>query len=147
MDISTRILQVIAEADDLLPTFAHEGDAGMDLRAAHNGIVMPGEVKPVDTGLKLAIPSGYVGFINPRSGLGSKGIGVANSPGTLDSGFRGDVKVLLINHSQQVFNFNRGDRIAQLVIVPFLTPEMEVVKSFSAKTQRGTGGFGSTGVK
>lgn len=141
-----RRLQVIAEDEDLIPSYAHAGDAGMDLRAAHNGVVLPGEVKPVDTGLKIAVPQGFVGFVNPRSGLGGKGISVANGPGTVDSGYRGDLKVLLINHSQQVFNFKRGDRIAQLVLLPFLRASIDVVDSFTDTTSRGTNGFGSTGV-
>lgn len=147
MDMPTNlIMQVIVEEADLLPSYAHPGDAGLDLRAAHNGIVMPGEVRSVDTGIKVAIPEGFVGLVNPRSGLASKGVTVANAPGTVDSGYRGDLKVLLINHSAQVFNFKRLDRIAQLVLVPYLTANIAVVSSFKDKTSRGSNGFGSTGV-
>lgn len=139
-------MQIMAEDEDLIPSYAHEGDAGMDLRAARPGFIMPGEIYPVDTGLNIAVPAGFVGFVNPRSGLGSKGISVANTPGTIDSGYRGPLKVLLINHSPDKFTYGRGDRIAQLVILPILRPTIRVVEEFRDKTDRGSNGFGSTGV-
>lgn len=140
-------LEVIAEDPALLPKYAHSGDAGMDLRAGYNGVVKPGETKAVGTGVRVAVPSGLVALIHPRSGLASKGITVANSPGTIDSGFRGDLKVLLYNHSKQVFNFNKGDRIAQMVIQPYYRAVLTEVETFSEDSDRGENGFGSTGVK
>ena len=101
----------------------------------------------VDTGLRIAVPEGFVGLIHPRSGLSSKGIGVANSPGTIDSGYRGPLKVLVHNFSGGLYDIQAGDRIAQLVIVPIPTVKIVEVRKFTEEeTVRGTGGFGSSGV-
>lgn len=128
------------------PTYAHEGDAGADLRADTYYEILPGEIVKVGTGVKLSIPPGVVGFINPRSGLASKGIGVANSPGTIDSGYRGEVKVLLENRSNLPFTVEPGNRIAQIVFVPFLTATFDP-EAWDDGTQRGSNGFGSSGVR
>lgn len=139
-------LEIIAEDEDLMPFYAHPGDAGMDLRSAEYVTMEDGYIVAIDTGLKVAIPEGYVGLVNPRSSLGGKGITVANSPGTVDSGYRGPLKVLLINNSRDKFTIARGDRIAQLLIVPVATARIKRVPEFSdADTSRGVGGFGSTG--
>ena len=139
-------LEIIAEDENLMPFYAHPGDAGMDLRSAEDVTLQPGATVRINTGIKVAIPEGYVGLVNPRSSLGGKGITVANSPGTVDSGYRGPLKVLLTNHSQDKFIADRGDRIAQLLIIPVATARIERVREFSdAETARGEGGFGSTG--
>lgn len=129
------------------PAYAHPGDAGLDLRACyHYPEILNGEVVPVNTGIRVAIPNGYVGLVCPRSGLASRGIGVANSPGIIDSGYRGDLKVLVHNFSGRDVEIDEGERIAQLVIVPVVQAELKAVGEFSdSNTSRGTGGFGSTG--
>ena len=139
-------LEIINEGFQPNPSYAHTGDAGLDLRSDDSAIVRSGEVQPVDTGLRIAVPNGYVGLIHPRSGLSSRGIGVANSPGTIDSGYRGPLKVLVHNFSEEDFRIQPGDRIAQLVIVPIPTVKIVEVRKFTEEeTVRGTGGFGSSG--
>jgi dUTP pyrophosphatase len=129
-----------------LPRFAHSGDAGADLRAVEVLTIGPGEHALVATGLSLAIPDGHAGFVLPRSGLAVRtGVTVLNAPGLVDSGYRGELKVALINHGAEPFEIAVGDRIAQLVIVPVSNPDYEAVDSLE-DTQRGSGGFGSTGV-
>lgn len=125
--------------------YAHSEDAGIDLRSIHPGSISPGEIVKVKTGTYIALPKYHFGMIVPRSGLGSRGITVSNSPGIIDSGYRGEVMVALINHGKSPFEFDDGDRIAQMVVVPFVQPYFEFVDEFSDKTSRGTGGFGSTG--
>jgi dUTP pyrophosphatase len=129
-----------------LPTYAHPGDAGMDLCADEARVLQPGERAAVSTGLRIALPMGTEGQVRPRSGLSIKhGITVINAPGTIDEGYRGEVKVLLVNLSQEPFEITPGMRIAQLVIAPVLrVPVMEDVVDDA--TARGTGGFGSTGI-
>ena len=139
-------LEIIAEDEDLMPFYAHPGDAGMDLRASEEMFINPGEIVKVDTGLKISVPQGFVGLVVPRSSLGSKGITVANSPGTIDSGYRGPLMVVLINHTSNMYYVDEGERIAQLLIVPVATAKITRVSRFSdAETSRGDGGFGSTG--
>ena len=130
-----------------MPTRAHATDAGLDLRCAHRAgvILKPGERALVDTGVKVAIPAGYVGLIHPRSGWAHRyGITVNNSPGTVDAGYTGTIKVNLINHGQDVVSIGYGDRIAQLLVQRVELPELEVVDSLETTT-RGTAGHGSTG--
>jgi len=130
---------------DLTPIQAHPGDAGMDLRAAEAGHLMAGERRLVPTGLRVAIPAGYEGQVRPRSGLALRyGLTIPNSPGTVDSSYRGPVGVILHAAGASV-RWERGDRIAQLVIVPVPQVELVAVESLD-ETERGTGGFGSTGV-
>ncbi len=125
---------------------AHLGDAGADLSAAEGHTIGPGETVLVGTGLSMAIPRGFAGFVLPRSGLAIKhGITVANAPGLIDSGYRGELRVGLINHSDAVFVIDVGDRIAQLVVMRIESPEFVEVERLD-DTDRGTGGFGSTGV-
>lgn len=131
-----------------LPQYQTRGSAGMDLFAAVDQSVTlkPGEIKLVETGIAIAIEPGYEAQVRPRSGLALKnGITVLNSPGTIDSDYRGEICVILINHSQTEFTVVRGMRIAQMVITKYQQARIEVV-DFLADTERGTSGFGSTGV-
>lgn len=131
----------------VIPTYAHEGDAGMDLRASDETILPVGGRALVSTGIAIALPHGHVGLVHPRSGLAAKnGITVLNAPGTIDAGYRGEVKVILLNTSDEAFTITPGDRIAQLVIQKVEHPAVEVVESLDEDTARGAGGFGSTGV-
>jgi dUTP pyrophosphatase len=131
-----------------LPTYATAGSACCDVRAAHDAVVqMRGGTALIGTGLFLEVPDGYECQIRPRSGLALKHcITVLNSPGTLDSDYRGELKILLINHSCYYdFNINSGDRIAQIAFVPVTQATFDVVDELN-ETERGEGGFGSTGV-
>ena len=130
----------------ILPTRAHENDAGLDLYAAEQvGIPVLGR-NLVGTGIAVAIPPGHVGYITPRSGLASShGITVLNAPGTVDAGFTGEIKVNLINHGQAPYVITPGQRVAQLVLHPIATPEIEEVDELP-NTQRGTNGHGSSGL-
>ncbi len=128
------------------PAPAHQGDAGFDLRAAEPVKLEPGERAAVPTGVAVAIPRGHAGLVLPRSGLARKfGVGLVNSPGLIDSGYRGEVTVLLVNHGSEPVSFERGDRIAQLMVVPVPSLEWHEVDELDDST-RGQGGFGSTGV-
>ena len=128
-----------------LPAYATAGAAGMDVVSAEDVVLAPGARHPVATGLSLAIPDGFEIQVRPRSGLALKhGITVPNTPGTIDSDYRGELKVLLINHGAEPFVIARGDRIAQLVLVPVVQAAWDEVDELDA-TARGAGGFGSTG--
>lgn len=132
----------------LLPSYQTTGAAGADLCACltESLVLAPGQWALVPTGLSFAIPSGYEIQVRPRSGLAAKhGLTVLNSPGTIDSDYRGEVKVILINLGSQDFTISHGDRIAQMVVAPVVQAQFQVVESLSA-TERGQGGFGSTGV-
>lgn len=137
----------VAGAEDLpLPSYATEGAAGLDLRAAVGGrlVLGPGERALVPTGLRFAVPAGFEAQVRPRSGLALRhGIVLPNSPGTIDSDYRGEVQVILWNAGPEPFAIERGDRIAQLVIAPVAHVELE--ESALDETPRGAGGFGSTG--
>jgi len=130
-----------------LPAYAHAGDAGMDLLAAANITLEPGRRALVPTGIALAIPVGYAGFVQPRSGLAIKqGLSVVNTPGLIDSHYRGEIKVIAINlDPTEPIEIRRGDKIAQLVVQPVAYAELVEVEELDA-TARGEGGFGSTGV-
>jgi dUTP pyrophosphatase len=143
MEIKIKLLDENATA----PVFAHPGDAGCDLRSVADVTLKPGQRAMVPTGLALAIPDGYAGFVQPRSGLAAKhGIGVVNGPGLIDSGYRGEIKVILINlDPTESFHIDRGDKIAQLVIQAVNTVDFIVVDDLE-ETTRGQDGFGSTGV-
>lgn len=130
-----------------LPSRAHEGDAGLDLRASEPATIGPGERAMVATGIAIAIPAGHAGLVLPRSGLAAKhGIALVNAPGLIDSGYRGELRVLLLNTDRErAFEVSPGDRIAQLLVIPYAacTPrEVDVLD----ETERGDGGFGSSGV-
>lgn len=133
--------------DAIVPRYQTADAAGMDLHAALGEplTIAPGAVAAVPTGLAMAIPRGHEGQVRPRSGLARKhAITVANAPGTVDSDFRGEVMVLLINLGREPFTIAHGDRVAQLVIAPVVQAELDVVEELS-ETVRGAGGFGSTG--
>ncbi len=134
-----------------LPAYETDLAAGADLRAAlghgETMILEPGARALVPTGLAMALPAGYEAQIRPRSGLAYKhGITCLNTPGTIDADYRGEVKVLLINHGQDPFTIERGERIAQMVIAPITQPRFVAVETLT-ETARGEGGFGSTGTK
>ena len=134
-------------ADIPLPEYATAPSAGMDLRAAITEAITltPGERRLIPTGIAIALPPGFEAQVRPRSGLALKhGIGMVNTPGTIDADYRGEVGVLLINHGQQDFLISRGDRIAQLVIASY-TRATWVQQVSLDETERGTGGFGHTG--
>lgn len=132
----------------VIPSYAYPGDAGMDLRATETVMLAPFQRALVSTGIAIAIPEGYAGFVQPRSGLAVKrGITVLNTPGLIDSHYRGEIKVCLINMDpKNGFVINEGDRIAQLVIQKVETVEWDVVDALDA-TERGEGGFGSSGIR
>lgn len=128
-----------------LPAYATEGAAGMDVLAAENVALAPGGRHAVATGLAFAIPPGFEIQVRPRSGLALKhGISVPNAPGTIDSDYRGELKIILINHGEEAFEIRRGDRIAQLVLAPVTRAAWLEVDELD-QTNRGEGGFGSTG--
>ena len=130
----------------VMPLRAHADDAGLDLHAAEAATLAPGERASVGTGLAVALPQGCAGLVLPRSGLAARhGISVVNAPGLIDAGYRGELRVLLLNTDREAaFRIAPGDRIAQLVVVRHETPEPEEVPSLD-ETARGAGGFGSTG--
>ena len=130
----------------ILPTRAHEGDAGLDLYAAEPAHLGPGERWSVPTGVAVEIPEGHAGLVLPRSGLAQEhGIALVNSPGLIDSGYRGEIRVLLLNTDPaEVYRVQRGDRIAQLVLVSASAIEPVEAKAL-AESARGDGGFGSSG--
>lgn len=126
-----------------VPGYTHPGDAGIDLYAARNALVTS-ETVLVPTGVAIAVPDGHVGLVCPRSGLSRHGVTVANAPGVVDSGYRGELKVWLTNTSITAYLVRREDRIAQLLIVPIARPKVTLVDHLD-NTERGTNGFGSTG--
>ena len=141
------ILRFTRLRDEAVAPFpAHPGDAGFDLHAAESARVDPGERASVGTGLALAIPEGLAGLVLPRSGLALRhGIALVNSPGLIDSGYRGEVRVLLLNTDRrEPFEIALGDRVAQLLLVAHAAPELRELPSLE-ETPRGGGGFGSTG--
>ena len=129
-----------------VPRYAHEGDAGMDLRSAEGLIIPAGRGATVRTGLRVEIPEGHVGLVFPRSGLGSRGITIRNAVGVIDSGYRGEVKCALWNTTDEPFTVRIGDRICQMVVMPYERCEVVPVEALS-DSQRGTDGHGSTGVE
>lgn len=139
-------IQIIATSPECIPTYATPDSAGMDLKASESVELLPGERKQVPTGIRMAIPKGYEGQIRPRSGLAWKtGLSIPNAPGTIDSDYRGEIKVILINLGHEMVKIAKGDRIAQLVISPVVRAELEACDHLD-DTERGVGGFGSTGV-
>ncbi len=131
--------------DALIPAYAKQGDAGMDVCSIDNYELSPSNSILVKTGLAMELPLGYEAQVRPRSGLAYKNqITVLNSPGTIDSGYRNEIGVILINHGKETFNIKKGERIAQLVIAKHETPTIEEVIEL-AESERGLGGFGSTG--
>ena len=143
-------IRQLPHADGLaLPTYQSAAAAGLDLLAAvaDNAplVLAPGRHATVPTGLAIALPPGFEAQVRPRSGLAARhGVTVLNSPGTIDADYRGEISVILINHGEAPFTIRRGERIAQMVIAPVARAELAVAASLSA-TDRGSGGFGSTG--
>ena len=139
-------IEVIRDDPDLpLPAYARDGDAGLDLLAAATVTLPPGGRRLVPTGLRVAIPEGYAGLVLPRSGLALRsGVTLLNAPGLIDSGYRGEIGVLLVNHGAEAVTLARGERIAQLVVQPVAQAALVEVRELPA-SQRGAGGFGSTG--
>ena len=139
----------VKKLDDTLemPAYAYVGDAGLDLRAAEDAVLQPFERKLVSCGIAMAIPQGYAGFVLPRSGLAAKhGISIVNAPGLIDSNYRGEIKAILVNlDPNEPFEIKHGDRIAQLVIMETPAVTLSAVSELS-ETDRGAGGFGSSGV-
>ena len=145
MSIAIRIARLPHGEGLPLPSYATPGAAGMDVVAAEDIDLAPGQRHAVATGLRLAIPEGYEIQVRPRSGLAFKhGISVPNTPGTIDSDYRGELKILLINHGSEPFAVRRGERIAQLVPAAVTLASFEEVEDL-CDTTRGHGGFGSTG--
>jgi dUTP diphosphatase len=145
--IKLRVLRLPAARDLPLPAPASAGSSGFDLRAAIDGelTLRPGERLLVPTGLAVEIPAGWEGQVRPRSGLALRhGIGMVNAPGTIDSDYRGEVGVVLVNHGREPFVVRRGERIAQLVVAPVVQAAFREVAAL-AGSARGDGGFGSTG--
>ena len=142
------IVQIQRLDKDLpLPEYARPGDAGMDVYSTIDCSLAPGARAVIPTGIAIALPEGYVCLVHPRSGLAAKnGISIVNTPGTIDSGYRGEIKVILINTDQhETFEIKRGDRIAQLVFQKFESARFYEVENLP-ESQRGAGGFGSTGL-
>lgn len=141
----TERIEVLITGDQV-PTYSHPGDAGADLSSSENVILAPGVRALVATGVSIALPRGFVGFVVPRSGLATKhGITIVNSPGTVDAGYRGELKVTLLNTDlNESFEIKKGDRIAQLIVVPIATANFIKVDKLP-ESERGESGFGSTG--
>jgi len=132
--------------DAVLPSYAHPSDAGMDVRSVADLTIAPGKRALVPTGLVMLLPPMYEAQVRPRSGLALKsGVTVLNTPGTIDSGYRGEVGVILMNLGDSDFTVKKGDKIAQIVIAPVMQPEIAETDLVD-ETDRGAGGFGSTGV-
>lgn len=137
-------VHVLVAAENL-PAYARPGDAGADLQSTDRAVLAPGERALVGTGVRIALPDGFVGLVHPRSGLAVKhGITVLNTPGTIDAGYRGEIKVILINLSDQEYAIEPGDRIAQLVVQRVERARFIQVERLP-ESERGEGGFGSTG--
>jgi dUTP pyrophosphatase len=143
---NVQVLLTRLDPDVPLPSYAHPGDAGVDLVTTSSFVLQPGERALVGTGLAVALPPGYAGFVHPRSGLATRaGLGVVNAPGTVDSGYRGEIKVCLINHDRvHALSLRRGDRIAQLVIQQVAHAVFHEVSELP-ESSRGAAGHGSTG--
>lgn len=139
-------IEVLITAETI-PTYSHPGDAGADLSSAENLVLHPGERATVATGVSIALPAGFVVFVVPRSGLAAKhGITVVNSPGTVDAGYRGELKVTLLNTDlREPFTINKGDRIAQMIVIPVVQARFIPVDKLP-ESERGESGFGSTGI-
>jgi dUTP pyrophosphatase len=145
--VSIRITRDENARDLELPTYQTDGAAGMDIRASEERMLQPGETALIQTGFSIAVPRGYEAQLRPRSGLALKnGITLLNSPGTIDSDYRGPVGVILTNLGHEPFYIHRGDRIAQMVIAKVERAKWQVVEVLD-ETERGEGGFGSSGTK
>jgi dUTP pyrophosphatase len=140
--LSIRLLDPRAQP----PARTREGDAGYDLRCLHGFTLQPGERAMIGTGVAIALPPGIAGLVTPRSGLAARhGISVVNGPGLVDPNYRGELRVVLVNHGAEAFEAAAGDRIAQLLLVPFWAPDVQVVDELPA-SDREANGFGSSGL-
>jgi dUTP pyrophosphatase len=147
--LAVKIKRLEDSNDMPLPSYGSEGSSGMDIRASVKEpvVLKPGEIRLIPTGLTVSIPCGYEGQIRPRSGLALKyGIGVVNSPGTIDSDYRGEICIIVINWGEQPFTIRRGDRIAQMVLAKVFRADIIEVDELD-NTQRGVGGFGHSGIE
>jgi dUTP pyrophosphatase len=143
-DIELQVKRLVADVP--LPAYAHDGDAGLDLAAAEDVELAAGGRAAVPTGLAVAVPHGWVGLVHPRSGLARRhGVTVANAPGTIDAGYRGEVQVLLVNLGRDPVTLRKGDRVAQLLLQRVGRAAIVEVEELDGTT-RGDGGFGSTGL-
>jgi dUTP pyrophosphatase len=132
--------------DVKLPSYAHEGDSGMDLYSAVDEILKPSEIKLIPTGIKIAVPIGYEAQVRPKSGIALKnGVTVLNTPGTVDAGYRGEVGVILVNFGKSDFMIKKNTKIAQLVIAKVEHADIKMEENLD-ETKRNAGGFGSTGI-
>jgi dUTP pyrophosphatase len=146
-NLTVKVMRDVALSDIPLPSYATACAAGMDLRACESADIGPGEFVSVGTGLYLEIPAGFEGQVRPRSGLALKhGVTLLNSPGTIDSDYRGEVRVILINHGREIFTVQPGDRVAQIVFAPTARANLSETGELS-DSARSSNGFGSTGVK
>jgi dUTP pyrophosphatase len=141
-------LEVLIKCDpELMPTIGNPGDAGYDLRSSEEATVPARSRRTINTGVAIALPAGYVALVHPRSGLAAKhGITVLNAPGTVDAGYRGEILITLVNHSDEDFLITKGDRVAQILFQKFESARFVPVAELPG-SQRGNSGFGSTGVK
>jgi len=147
--LAVKIKRLEDSNDMPLPSYGSEGSSGMDIRASVKEpvVLKPGEIRLIPTGLTVSIPRGYEGQIRPRSGLALKyGIGIVNSPGTIDSDYRGEICIIIINWGEQPFTIRRGDRIAQMVMAKVFRADIIEVDELDY-TQRGVGGFGHSGIE
>lgn len=138
-------MKMIVEDKEFVPTKGTEKSAGYDLYSLENMFIPRGQKREINTKVSVEIPEGYFGLICPRSSMGKKGFSLVNTIGIIDSDYRGQIILHFINNGLNGQSIKRGDRIAQLLIVPYISPEIKVVEELS-ETVRGTGGFGSTGV-
>jgi dUTP pyrophosphatase len=137
------ILKIALDKDATMPERAHDDDGGLDLYAAETAYIAPHTWVAVSTGTHAAIPRGFVGLLTSKSGLMAKhGL---TCRGTIDAGYTGTIKAVIFNHSDRVYKVEKGQKVTQLVILPIITPELELVDELE-KTERGAGGFGSTGI-
>ena len=142
-----RVLIQKLNEDAKIPEFVHEGDAGADLFAIENTELKPNEIKLISTGIKIAVPLGFEAQVRPKSGLAANfGITVLNTPGTIDSGYRGEIKVILANFGKEVFRVEKGKKIAQLIFNKVETPVFEITEKLP-ESSRKENGFGSTGLE
>ena len=140
-------VRMVCNDPDLMPIYATPGAAGMDLCCAQDAYIFPDQVTVIPTGISLEIPDGYEAQVRPRSGLAAReAVTVLNSPGTIDSDYRGEVKVIVFKHGPKSLILKKGERIAQIVFAPVAKAELIVVKSLD-ETERGDNGFGSTGTR
>lgn len=140
-----KILIQKTHEDAKIPEFAHKGDAGADLYSVEETQISPNEIKLVSTGIKIAIPEGYEIQVRPKSGLAlNHGITLLNTPGTIDAGYRGEVKVIMVNFGKETFKVEKGSKIAQLILNKIEFPEFEITEKLPDSLRK-EGGFGSTG--